>query len=177
MDIVAHLVYELDPDGRQLRVALYDYAAERSTLCPTAPELRAHWPIPQSGQTSSGDSKSAASVFSELAEATKQPDADPFDLLCHPRSTPCSVLAASGAAASRDAKGFLDRFAPQARQIIEELLDKYAEFGDAQFVLPEALQVPPISAHGQVGDIVRLFGGPEHLRNAVTELQTYLYAA
>ena len=43
VEIAAHLVYELDPDGKQLRVVRYtDYAAEKvRTLCPTAPELRA----------------------------------------------------------------------------------------------------------------------------------------
>ena len=42
VEIAAQLVYELDPDGKQLRVVRYtDYAAEKvRTLCPTARELR-----------------------------------------------------------------------------------------------------------------------------------------
>ena len=44
-------------------------------------------------------------------------------------------------------------------------------------MLPDVLKVPPLSDHGQVGDIVRLFGGADQLRNAVNELQKYLYAA
>ena len=55
--------------------------------------------------------------------------------------------------------------------MLEELLEKYAEHGDAQFVLPDVLQVPPISEHGTVGEIIRLFGGAEQLREAVNELQ------
>src|ERR1700731_3269737 len=51
-----------------------------------------------------------------------------------------------------------------------------AEHGDAQFVLPDVLRVPPISNHGQVAEIVRLFGGVDRLRSAVTELQNQLYA-
>ena len=72
---------------------------------------------------------------------------------------------------------FFAKFGPEARQILEELLEKYAEHGDAQFVLPDVLKVPPLSAHGQVGDIVRLFGGADQLREAVNELQRCLYAA
>ncbi len=34
-----------------------------------------------------------------------------------------------------------------------------------------------IANGGQIGDIVQLFGGPDQLRKAVNELQTYLYAA
>jgi type I restriction enzyme R subunit len=67
--------------------------------------------------------------------------------------------------------------APQARKILEELLEKYAEHGDAQFVLPDVLRVPPISDHGQPGEIIRLFGGPDQLRQAVTELQGMLYGS
>ena len=49
VEIAAHLVYELDPNGKQLRVVRYtDYAAEKvRTLCPTAPELRAQWADPE----------------------------------------------------------------------------------------------------------------------------------
>jgi len=39
------------------------------------------------------------------------------------------------------------------------------------------LKVPPVSEHGQVGDIIKVFGGADKLRAAVTELQTLLYAA
>src|SRR6266851_445109 len=72
---------------------------------------------------------------------------------------------------------FFGRYGPEARQILEDLLEKYAVYGDAQFVLPDVLKVPPLSAHGQVGDIVRLFGGADELRDAVNELQRHLYAA
>lgn len=65
----------------------------------------------------------------------------------------------------------------EARQILDELLEKYAEHGAAQFVLPDVLKVPPVSEHGQVGDIIKVFGGADKLRAAVTELQTLLYAA
>jgi type I restriction enzyme R subunit len=61
--------------------------------------------------------------------------------------------------------------------LLEELLEKYAEHGDAQFVLPDVLRVPPISGHGQPAEIIRLFGGAEQLRAAVTDLQNLLYAS
>jgi type I restriction enzyme R subunit len=48
VEVSAHLVYELDPNGKQLRVVRYtDYAAEAvRTLYPTAPALRAAWSDP-----------------------------------------------------------------------------------------------------------------------------------
>ena len=77
----------------------------------------------------------------------------------------------------KDRKEFFDRFAAEARAVLDELLEKYAEHGTAQFVMPEVLELPPISAHGNVMEIAGLFGGPAALRQAVTELQTLLYAA
>ena len=61
--------------------------------------------------------------------------------------------------------------------MLEELLEKYAEHGDAQFLLPDVLRVPPLSSHGTVAEIIELFGDAEKLRAAVTELQAELYAA
>lgn len=74
-------------------------------------------------------------------------------------------------------KDFFDRYAPEARAILDELLEKYAEHGTAQFVLPDVLKVPPISERGNVIEIAKLFGGADRLRQAVNELQTLLYAA
>jgi type I restriction enzyme R subunit len=180
VDIVAHLVYELDPDGKQLRVIRYtDYAAESvRTLCPTAPELRAQWADPQKRSDIIKRLEDRGVSFAELADVTKQPEADPFDLLCHLAfNAPLRSRRERAQRLRETRKDFFEEFGTEARQILDELLDKYAEFGDAQFALPDVLQVPPISAHGQVADIVRLFGGPDQLRIAVTELQTYLYAA
>jgi len=46
--IAAHLVYELDPDGKQLRVVKFsEYAAEKvRTLYPSAADLRKQWADP-----------------------------------------------------------------------------------------------------------------------------------
>ena len=77
----------------------------------------------------------------------------------------------------QDRRDFFERYGPEARAVLEELLEKYAEHGDAQFVLPDVLKVPPLSAHGQIGDIIALFGGSDQLRSAVSELQNLLYAA
>ena len=103
--------------------------------------------------------------FEDLAEAAKQPDADPFDLLCHLAFNAPLRTRRERAQQLRETRAdFFDRYGPEARQILEELLEKYAVHGDAQFVLPDVLKVPPLSAHGQVGDIIALFGGADQLR-------------
>lgn len=180
VEIAAHLVYDLEPDGKQLRVVRYtDYAAEKiRALCPTAPELRAQWVDSEKRSEIIQKLEERGINFAELAEAAKQPEADPFDLLCHLAfNAPLRTRRERALQLKQSRKDFFDRFSPEARQILEELLEKYAEHGDAQLVLPDVLKVPPISHHGQVGDIINLFGGAEKLRTAVNELERYLYAS
>jgi len=180
VEIAAHLVYELDPAGKQLRVVRYtDYAAEQvRILCPTAPVLRAQWADPVKRAEIINRLAERGVSFAELAEAARQPDADPFDLLCHLAfNAPLRTRRERAQQLKQNRPDFFARYGPEARQLLDELLEKYAAHGDAQFVLPDVLKVPPLSNHGQVTDIIRLFGGPEQLRTAVHELQQYLYAA
>ena len=63
----------------------------------------------------------------------------------------CAPGASGRSACARSARTSSTGTAPRRAQILEELLEKYAEHGDAQFVLPDVLQVPPISEHGTRG--------------------------
>jgi type I restriction enzyme R subunit len=180
VEIAAHLVYELDPDGKQLRVVRYtDYAGESvRTLCPTAPELRARWADPAKRSEIITSLEERGISFVELAEAAQQPEADPFDLLCHLAfNAPLRTRRERAQHLREASKDFFNRYGPEARKVLDQLLEKYAEHGDAQFLLPDVLYVPPLSEHGTVAEIVKLFGGADQLRTAVTELQSQLYAA
>jgi type I restriction enzyme, R subunit len=178
VEIAAHLVYELDPNGKQLSVVRYtDYAAASvRTLCPSAPELRVLWADPEKRNDIIRQLEERGVSFTELAEAAKQPEADPFDLLCHLAfNAPLRTRRERAQKLRESRKDIFERYSGEARQILEELLEKYADHGDAQFALPDVLHVPPISAHGTVADIIKLFGGADQLRAAVTELQNQLY--
>ena len=180
VEIASHLVYELDPDGKQLRVLKYsDYAAEKvRTLYPSAPELRQKWANPSERSEIIEKLAQRGISFDELAETAKQPNADPFDLLCHLAfNAPLRTRRERAQRLARGTQRFLRSIWPEARAILNELLDKYAEYGTAQFVLPDVLQVPPISHRGNVIEIAKMFGGSDKLREAVNQLQTLLYAA
>jgi type I restriction enzyme, R subunit len=180
VEIVAHLVYELDPDGKQLRIVKYtDYAAEKvRTLYPSAADVRQRWADPQQRLQIIAMIEERGINFVELASATNHPEADPFDLLCHLAfNAPLRTRRERADRLRKEQKDFFEQYGPQARMILNELLDKYAEHGTAQFVIPDVLKVPPISEHGNVLEIAGFFGGPEKLREAINRLQTLLYAA
>jgi type I restriction enzyme, R subunit len=180
VEIASHLVYELDPDGKQLRVVRFtDYTADKvRTLFRTAADLRGQWADPSQRRDVIERLADRGIDFDELSRLAEQPDADPLDLLCH--------LAFNGPLRTRreraqrlrsDRKDFFERYGREARQVLDELLDKYTEHGTAQFVLPDALEVPPINSHGNVIEIAGHFGGEGALVDAVNTLQTLLYAA
>jgi type I restriction enzyme R subunit len=180
VEIAAHLVYELDTDGRQLRVVKFtDYTAEKvRTLYPTAIELRRRWENPEQRSEVIALLEERGIDFEELTSATNQPEADPFDLLCHiAYNAPLRTRRERADRLRKDKKDFFDQYGPEAKMILSELLDKYSDYGTAQFIIPDVLKVPPISNHGNVIEIADLFGGPERLKEAVNQLQTLLYAA
>jgi len=180
VEIAAHLVYELDADGNQLRVIRFtDYTAEKvRTLYRNAAELRDDWADPDHRKNIIDRLGERGIDFDELASVANQPDADPLDLLCHIAfNAPLRTRRERAQRLRSEKKDFFEQYGPEAREILSELLDKYTEHGTAQFVIPEVLEVPPISKRGNVIQIARYFGGEDRLVEAIRELQTLLYAA
>jgi len=179
-DIIGHVVHELDPDGKQLRVVNFtDFTAERvRSLFPTANDLRRAWTDPQLRAEIIDKLADRGIDFDSLADAAHQPDADPFDLLCHVAyNAPLRTRRERAARLRAEKRDFFDQFGPDARAVLSDLLEKYAEHGDAQFQIPDVLEVPPINRLGNVIEIAAKFGGADKLRRAVNELQSLLYAA
>jgi len=180
VEIAAHLVYELDPDGTQLRVVQFtDYTAEKvRTLYGNAAELRTEWANPAQRAGIIEKLAERGIDFDQLAEAANQPDADPLDLLCHLAfNAPLRTRRERAQRLRSERRDFFDQYGPEARQVLDELLDKYTEHGTAQFLIPDILELPPINRHGNVIEIARRFGGEENLLVAVHRLQSLLYAA
>jgi type I restriction enzyme R subunit len=180
VEIAAHLVHEFDSDGRQLRVVSFtDYAAEKvRTLYPSVAEMRERWADPEGRSEVIAMLEERGIDFDELARASGQPEADPFDLLCHLAfDTPLRTRRERAERLRSEKKDFFERYGTEAQGVLDELLEKYAEHGTAQFLMPDVLKVPPISEHGNVREIAGLFGGTQELREAIHQLQKLLYAA
>jgi type I restriction enzyme R subunit len=146
VEIIGHSVHKLDPDGRQLRVVRYtDYAAESvRTLFPTKPKLREQWADPSHRSEIIAKLAERGISFEELAETAGQPDADPLDLLCHLAFNAPLRTRRERAQHLRETRAdFFNRYGPAARQILDDLLEKYAVYGDAQFTGHRQAGSPP----------------------------------
>jgi len=180
VEIATEGIYALDTDGKRLHlIQLTDYTAEKvRTLYPNAAALRAEWADPQRRAEIISLLEEKGITFTALAAATHQPDADPFDLLCYiVFSTALRTRRERANRLHRELNEAFKDYKAEARDILSALLDKYAEFGTAQFDIPEIFKVAPFSKYGNTREIMSLFGGAEKLREAVRQLQELLYAA
>jgi type I restriction enzyme R subunit len=178
VEIVAELVHELDPDGKQLRVVkLTDYTAEKvRTLCASPEELRARWADAEQRHEILQQLTERGIDFHQVAAQAGTPEADPFDLLCHLAfNAPVLTRRQRAERLKKQQAAFFNYFGPEAREILNDLLEKYAGDGELQFTLPDVLKVPPISLHGNVNEIINKFGGADQLRTAINQLQNLLY--
>jgi type I restriction enzyme, R subunit len=117
--IAAHVVHELDADGKQLRVVtLTDYTAEKvRSMYPSAAELRSKWSNAQERAAIIDSLQQHGISLEELIEASKQPDADPFDVLCNVAfSAPLRTRRERAENLRRDRKDFFERYSEPARR-------------------------------------------------------------
>ena len=180
VEIVADIVYELDADGRRLRPNSYREFTGRTvrTLYNAQADLRDDW-------ISAFQRKRILRALAErgieldtLRRVTGKLDADPFDLLCHVAyGAPLYTRRQRADRLRRKQMDFFDQYGPEARTILNELLDKYVEEGMPLFAMPDILKVPPISQYGNAIEITRRFDGPEQMTKAVEQMQALLYIA
>ena len=72
---------------------------------------------------------------------------------------------------------FFQAYQPAAREVLDYLLEKYAEHGIGEIDDPAVLQVPPLSSLGTPVEIANRFGSVEALQTAVAALGELVYVA
>lgn len=72
---------------------------------------------------------------------------------------------------------YLSKYQGKARQVLETLLDLYAETGLETIELTETLKLPQLSSYGRPTEIVSYFGDITRYRQAVREIEDKIYEA
>jgi len=175
--VVAEGVFRLDPNTQKPRLVQYrSFVADAvRELVPTSTELRERW---GTSATREGviDALAARGIdLDEAIEHTGLHDADPLDLLVHLAwNEPLATRFDRVRRIRAESAAFFERFGPDARAVLEELLDKYAAFGPGELA-PASLRVPPLSAMGSPVELAGRFGGSEALSEAIVALRDELY--
>ena len=116
VQIIHEMVQELDPQGQQLRVRRFDNHTREQvrTLYGDAGKIRSAWQDPERRAEVISELESRGISFEQLAEATGQPDADPFDLLIHVAfNAPSRSRRERAEAVRREHKDFFDTYGPR----------------------------------------------------------------
>lgn len=109
-----------------------------------------------------------------LKEEKGMADVDDFDFICFIAygQKPLTRRERAEAVKKRD---IFNRYGAQARQVLEELLDKYTTGGISQLENPLVLQLEPFTQMGSPRRIAEYFGGREQYYSAVSELGHLIY--
>jgi type I restriction enzyme R subunit len=108
-----------------------------------------------------------------LYEAVNK-DIDLFDVICHVAydKPPLTRQERANNVKKRD---FFTKYGEQARQVLEKLLDKYADEGVTDIESLEVLKVKPFTDFGSPMEIVNTFGSKKEYLDSVQELEHELY--
>ena len=180
VEVIGHLVYDLDADGKKLQVVRYTEYSARTvrSLFPDREHLKSAWAKPDTRIEVLRELAERHISFDELIASTGEQDADPFDLLCHLAwNAPLLTRRQRAEQARKKTQDLFARYGSTAREILALLIERYVERGVIQFNrLSELLKVEPFDRYGTPSEIAdRHFGGVPALREAVSQLQAALY--
>jgi type I restriction enzyme R subunit len=177
--IAGEQAFELDPDGNVLRTMEFtDYVTQNvRRLNLSAEHLRQAWPLTEQRREIVEQLRQYGIDPTHLAAVTHHEEADALDLLLHVAYNAPLVSRRERLEKLRQKKAnFLNTFTPAARQILDALLEKYADYGISQLDdLPSLLRVQPFAGYGAPTEIYALFGGAAKLVQAVDDMQKMLY--
>ena len=100
-------------------------------------------------------------------------DADIFDVICHVAFDQ-PPLTRKERANNVKKRNYFGKYEGKA-EVLEALLDKYAENGILDFEKANILEIPPFNSIGKPTKIIKLFGGKVAFEQAIRELEYQIY--
>ncbi|MCA9861056.1 MAG: hypothetical protein KC438_15110, partial [Thermomicrobiales bacterium] len=113
-------------------------------------------------------------VLLDVLEEVAGKDLDPFDLICHVAFDRPPLTRRERAENVRKRDVFA-RYGPEARTVLDALLDKYAEDGVLDVDDVKVLDLNPLRSMGTKVELIRRFGGKDGFLAATNALQAALY--
>lgn len=112
-------------------------------------------------------------IFEELKDEIKN-DLDIFDLICH-IAWDAPALTRKERAENVRKRNYWTKYGDKARNVLNAILDKYAETGIEAIEDMKVLTVPPITDIGTPKEIIDSFGGKPQYLQAIRELEAEIY--
>jgi type I restriction enzyme, R subunit len=163
-----------DQQGKPITVSLKDHTKEI---------IKNHYASLNDFLTKWNDTDKKAAIIKELEEqgvlVTALQDAvnkelDLFDLICHVAFDK-PPLTRKERANNVKKRNYFTKYGEQAKNVLEALLDKYADEGITTIESNEVLSIDPINNYGTPYEIIKMFGSKEKYEAAVKDLEKQLY--
>ena len=172
--IVAERVEYLDEQGRLVTETLRDFTKKAlKKRFASLDDFLKRWKSAERKQAIIEELENEGLSLEPLADEVGK-DLDPFDLICHVAFDQPALTRRERAENVRK-KNVFTKYGPQARAVLEALLQKYQDQGVIDLGDPRILQIPPLDTMGTPIQLIKEFGTRADFMFAVQELQSALY--
>lgn len=175
--VLSERVQYVDRDGKLITESLIDYT-KKNILQQYArlDDFLITWTKAQKKQAIIDELKDEGVLLEAVREELGKTELDDFDLICH-LAYDKQPLTKAERANSVKKRHYLYKYSELAQQVLEALLDKYADEGIKEIEETKVLQLKEFAKYGSPMKIVKAFGGKEAYQKAVQELENEIYTA
>ncbi|MGE6992350.1 MAG: EcoAI/FtnUII family type I restriction enzme subunit R [Pseudomonadales bacterium] len=178
--VIAERVQYYGPDGRLITESLNDY----TRTCvhkqyASLDDFLRRWSDAEQKKAIIDELAAQGVMWEALAEEVEKKQGkllDPFDLICHVAFDQ-PALSRRERADQVKKRNYFAKYSGAARQVLEALLDKYADTGIENIEDIKILQLDPFSQLGAPVELVRAFGGKPGYQQAIHDLEAELYGS
>ncbi len=178
VNVLQRLVSIYDTDGKLLRQeSIEDYTKESILgTYQTLENFIRKWNAEQKKEVIRDMLKEKGIDIDLVKKGQNMDDVDDFDFICHIafNQKPLTRRERANNVKKRDVFG---KYSAAAREIIDALLDKYAELGIYDIESTEILKQTPFTKYGKPSRIASFFGGNIQYREALQLITKELYKA
>lgn len=172
--IIAERIEYLDENGKLVTETLRDYTKKAlKNRFASLNEFLSRWNTAERKQAIVEELAEEGLLLDPLIEEVGK-DLDPFDLICHVAFDRPPLTRRERAENVRKRDVFTN-YGPQARAVLEALLQKYQDEGVLNLDDPRIFQIPPFAAMGTTVELIKRFGDRSDFERAVRELTAALY--
>ncbi|MEH7815830.1 EcoAI/FtnUII family type I restriction enzme subunit R [Bacillus velezensis] len=175
--VLSERVQYVDKDGKLITESLIDYT-KKNILEQYArlDDFLKTWTAAEKKQAIIDELQDNGVLLDAVREELGKKELDDFDLICH-LAYDKPPLTKKERAENVKKRHYLYKYSDVAQQVIEALLDKYANDGIREIEDTKVLQLKEFAQIGSPMKIVKAFGGKAAYIEAVKELENEIYYA
>ena len=173
--VVAQRVQYYGPEGKLITESLKDYTKTKVKKdFASLDDFLKTWTGAERKAALIAELEQHGVLIDALAEEVGK-DFDPFDLVCHVTFDQ-PPLTRKERAEQVKKRNYFAKYGEQARQVLNALLDKYADTGVENIEDIKILTLDPFKSMGSAPELISAFGGKPAYLQAIKELEQQLYA-